>query len=439
MTDANIQQLGPNAWLVFGGIKWKPLIGSGLASKSQKEAVAVKATHFVAAGAHSAAVGTIQLPAEKKEKVARKLYSAAAIFAASHPTGAVIAREKTQGDKFWVVGSHDGMVSKGTDVICTAAEADEIVNDFRRRHSNALLVAGSETDLNHYLNSSTELQTVKTLIEKIPTPVKVGVGVLLCLMLIDTGWGHWKKYKLRQLREQNIEQFVDSHAEWTTTLNEWAKSIKTDGRKGLTELYAEMGRIPLDVGHWKLSESTCHQVGSGWSCTARYFRTVNATNLSFTENIPEGWSASWDGLTTAIGSWKLKASRMPLARMSIPTVEDFSINYISQLQRVLPAYRKVELQPPVKVVIATPTVIQVNQGRNEAIQVPYPTDNLKGIEIPSVQKFTFNGPLRSLTVLPITDETVIKSLHFFVESRALAPSLRDSISMAELIGETYVK
>src|SRR5450830_644915 len=108
MTEANIKQLGPNAWLVFGGIKWKPLIGSGLASKSQKEAVSVKATHFVAAGAQSAAVGTIQLPAEKKSKVGRKLYSAAAIFAVSHPTGAMIARELVEGGKFWVVGSHDG-------------------------------------------------------------------------------------------------------------------------------------------------------------------------------------------------------------------------------------------------------------------------------------------------------------------------------------------
>ncbi|MGO4801193.1 hypothetical protein ACEN2T_18085 [Pseudomonas sp. W22_MBD1_FP4] len=439
MTDVNIEQLGPNAWLVIGGIKWKPLIGSGLASKSQKEAVAVKATHFVAASSQSAAVGTIQLAPEKKSKVPRKFYSAAAIFAISHPTGAVIAREEVRGGKFWVVGSHDGMVSKGTDVICTADEADEIVNDFKRRHSNALLVSGSETDLNHYLNSSTELQPVKSLIEKIPTPVKVAVGFLLCLMLIDTGWGHWKKYKLRQLREQDIGQFVDSHAEWKTSLDEWARTIKTDGKSGLSDLYAEMGRIPLEVGHWKLSESTCKQVARGWSCTARYFRKVNATNLSFTSNLPQGWSAGWDGLTTAVATWEVKATRFPLARAAIPKVGDFSVNYISLLQRVLPTYRKVELLPPLKVVIANPTVVQVSQGRNEAIQVPYPKDNTVGIEIPSIQRFTFNGPLRSLTVLPITDETVIKSLHFSVEDRALAPSMRDSIFMAELIGETYVK
>ncbi|WP_219096237.1 type 4b pilus protein PilO2 [Pseudomonas sp. UMAB-40] len=439
MTDAYIEQLTPNAWLVFGGIKWKPLIGSGLPGKSQKEAVAVKATHFVSAGAHSAAVGTIQLPDEKNNKIARKLYSAAAMFALSHQTGAMIAKEKIHDGRYWVVGCHDGMVSKGTDVVCSAAEADEIVADFKSRHSSALEVSGTDAELAHYLNVNTELQPVKSAIEKLPKPVKIGVCLLLCLMLVDTGLGYWKKYQLRKMREQNIEQFVDARAEWANALDDWAKTVKIDGQPGLKGVYDAMGRIPMVIGRWQLFESECVPTSKGWYCAAKYRRTVEATNYTFKTNLPEGWVAKWDGLSTAIGSWEITAPRKPLARPAISPLAQFSVNYISQLQRVLFSYRIVDLLPPVKVVIPNPTVVQVSQGRSEQIPIPYPQDNLKGIEIPSKQSFTFKGPLRSLSVLPLVDETVIKSLKFEVEMRAVSPSLRDSVFMTTLTGEFYVQ
>lgn len=439
MTDAYIEQLTGNAWLVFGGIKWKPLIGSSLPGKSQKEAVAVKATHFVAAGAHSAAVGTIQLPEERAKKTARKLYSAAAIFALSHQTGAMIAREEMRDGKFWVVGCQDGMVSKGTDIVCTAAEADEIIADFQNRHASAVVVSGSETDLTQYLSEKTELQPVKSAIEKLPKPLKIGIAVVLCLMLADTGWSHWKKYQIQKLREQNIEQFVDANAEWAKTLDEWAKTVKVDGRPGLASIYDDIGRIPLDIGGWKLAEISCSPVVQGWSCTATYKRSVIATNYSFKSGLPEGWVATWDGLTSAKGTWVISTPRQSLVRADIAPVSQFSVDYVSQLQQVLFAYRIVELSPPVKVAIPNPTVIQVSQGHSEAIQVPYPQDNPKGIEIPSKQAFVFKGPLRSLSVLPLVNESVIKTIKVVVEMRAVNPTLRDSVFMAEMTGDFYVK
>ena len=439
MSDVNIKQLTPGAWLVFGGLKWRPLIGSGLSGKSQKEAEAVKATHYVAAGSHSAAVGTIQLPKESSYKPARKLYSAAAIFAISHQNGAMISRENMGDGMYWVVGCHDGMVSKGTDVICTEAEADEIVIDLKNRYENATEVTDSDVDPTHYLNETTQLLPVKSMLQKVPTSAKVVVCVLLCVMLIDSGWGYWKKYQMRKLREQNIEQYVDAHAEWAAALDDWAKSVKLDGQSGLQTVYSSMGQIPPDIGGWKLSVGECKPGRKGWSCTARYKRTVLGTNATFLANLPEGWTATWGDLTTAIGNWEIQTTRKQLSRPALTPVAQFNVNYISKLQRVLFSYRLVTLLEPAKVAITAPTVVQVTNGKTEVIPIPYPQENTKGIEIPSKQAFTFTGPLRSLSILPLIDDAVITSLKVEVETRAVEPSLRDSIYMATMTGDFYVQ
>jgi hypothetical protein len=438
MTNAIIIDASRETSVVFGGIAWKPLIGSNLAGQSEKFAVASKATHFVAAGEHSAAVGIIKLPADKTEDKGRNFYSAAAVFAQAHQSGVLITTQTMLDGRVWVVAAHDGVVIRDTDILLSDADAQELIVDIQRRHANAVVIKG-EFETLQYLNTKSQLVAVRNTFQKIPKPVKVFAVFVLALMVLDTSWSQYKKYKVRQARALETSQYVDAHAEWTSALNQWAMTVKPDGRMGLIRLYAELGETPPKIGGWNQSEASCSRAPNGWSCSARYEAGVNATNLSFIQNMPKGWTATWDGLTGAIGSWAVQVDRSNIDRAKIQKISDFSLNYISALQQVLPAFKKVTLVSPSTVQIPAPQVY-INRGQGEElVTVPYPEGNTAGIELPSVQTFEMEGPLRTLAVLPLINETVIKQLRFVVGSQGSVPTLRDSIYTAKLIGEIYVR
>lgn len=438
MTNAIILDANRETSLVFGGVAWKPLIGSNLAGQSEKFAVSNKATHFVAAGEHSAAVGTIKLPADKTEDKGRNFYSAAAIFAQAHQSGVLITTQPMPDGRVWVVAAHDGVVVRDTDTLLSDAEAQALIADIKLRHANAVVIK-SEFETVQYLNVKSQLVPVRNAFQKIPTPVKILAAFVVLLMVLDTSWGQYKKYKIRQAQALETSQYFDAHAEWTNALNQWATTVKPDGRVGLINLYLELGNTPPKIGGWNQSEASCTRAPNGWSCSARYEAGVNATNLSFIQNMPNGWTATWDGLTAAIGSWSVQVERKNIDRAKIQKISDFSLMYISALQRVLPAFKKVTLASPSAVQVSAPQVV-INRGQGEElVAVPYPAENTVGIELPSVQAFEMEGPLRTMAVLPLINETVIKQLRFVVGSHGSVPSLRDSIYTAKLTGEIYVR
>lgn len=438
MTDVIIRAVNNEQSVVFGGVAWKPVIGSGLAAQSEKLAAANKATHFVAAGEHSAAVGTTKLPAPKLKEKGRAFYSAAAIFAQAHPSGVQIYSQEFPGDDVWVVASHDGVVISDTDVLLSQEDAEELIAEIKSRHMLAVVVT-SEFDAIMHLNARTQLKPVRNAIQKVPTPLKIAALILMFLLVVDTAMSEYKKYQIRKARELEASQFIDAHAEWANKLNQWATTVKPDGRQGLMNVLFEIGRAPMKIGGWNISEATCNANPTGWDCNARYDAGVSATNLNFQDNLPKGWTASWDGLTTAIGSWTVSVERKAIDRAQIQKITDFSLMYISELQRVLPAMKKVELSPPVPVSIQEPQVYMNRGNGEELVNVPYPAENSAGIEYPRIQTINIEAPLRTLAVLPLINDTVIKQLRFVVGNQRTFPTIRDGLFTAKLTGEIYVR
>ena len=438
MIDAIFSDINNEQSLVFGGIAWKPLIGSNLSAQSEKMAAANKATHFVEAGEHSAAVGTTKLPADKLKETVRAFYSAAAVFAQAHQNGVIISSLAFPDGNIWVVAAHNGVVVRDTDVLLQSEEeAQALVAEIKQRLGGVEVEPGFEA--NQYLNNRTQLQPVRSAFQKIPNSVKILIVFVVLLFTVDTSLTQYKKYKVRKAQELEASQYIDAHAEWVTALNRWASSIKPDGRRGLLNLYAELGDVPMKIGGWNLVKASCSSIDTGWTCNAKYSAGVNASNLSFANNLPKGWVATWDGLTGAIGSWTFAVERNTLDRAVIQTIPSFSLRYISELQRILPGLRTVELAPPVLVQVAEPEVY-VNRGKgDERVPVPYPAENTAGIEMPSVQTYVFEGPFRTLAVLPLINQTVIQQLSFDVGSVGSIPTLRDSIFTAKLVGEIYVR
>lgn len=440
MSETIIHQLSSDSALVFGGVEWQSLIGNHLAKKSYKAAKLNRATHFIAAGKHSSAVGTLRLPTEAKQPRKRKLYSAGAAFALSHSTGAVISKTQVEeGDLWYVIASHDGVVIAGTDIICDASEAKTLIESFFQRYTNGVEVE-ADFDTTTLLNDRTELAPVKTAWQKVPPQVKLMFVVSAALLAANTAWTHWKSYERQKAREMFSAQSYDAHTEWAQALDQWASTKAVDGQAGLLQLLDTIQDIPPVVGHWRLIEAGCSAISSGWTCSARYNRTVLATNASFRAAAPKKWVVTWDGLNNAVGTWATAVNRETIDRTKLVTAADFGVSYISNVQVALPSFRKVEIKPPVEVHIQAPKVSQRDvNGNDTMVDVPYPYNAPEGIEIPKAQEFIFNGPLRSILALPVTAYTSIKQLRFTVDERLKVSNVRESVLTAELSGESYVK
>ncbi|MDZ5605287.1 type 4b pilus protein PilO2 [Pseudomonas sp. RP23018S] len=442
MNEPLIFEANPDTSIVFGGLTWQTLLGANLAAQSMKAAVANKATHFVAAGEHSASCGTVRIPSELAKIRGRSFYSAAAIFAQAHQGGVFLTAQDLGEELVWVAGVHDGNIIQGTDVLLSKEDARALIEEVESRFkdsSSAVNIVKSEFDLETHLNIRTKLAPVKNAFQKIPRPLLMLLGGLVGLIAIDTAWDQYKKAETRKALELEAQQPVDARNEWANALDVWAGSILLDGPQGLTVLIQGLGRAPMDIGGWDLVKAGCTAIPNAWSCSANYDAGIGATNLSFVGGLPTGWTASWNGLTGAVAAWTVPAHRTVMKRVEIQPIEDFSLNYISALQRVLPAFRSVELSPPVQLELPDPQVSVKNGSRYEMVPVTYPAGNTEGIEKPSIQTIELVGPARSLFVLPLINYTKILSVSMAVEGVTSVPTLRDSLFTTKLVGEMYVR
>lgn len=439
MSQPFIYKVNEETSLIFGGVEWTPLIGSNLVAQSAKIAAAKKATHFVSAGDHSSSVGTIKIAAAGKKAKRHSYFSAAAIFAQSHRNGVVLFRQVINEELVWVVGAHDGVIFQELDVVVSSDEADVLLEDIKSRYKGANNIASDAGNPLQYLTKRTELIPVLNAWEKIPKGAKIGACVVMAFMLLDAGWGQYSKMARQRERTLAPEMQYDAVAEWKAALNKWATHQSVDGRTGFAGLFEALTKVPMKIDTWNLAETTCNIVKVSWSCSSRYEAGINSTNLAFSESLPEGWTAQWVGLTGAVAKWSVPATRSSVDRKSMIVGPDFDLHYVSALQKVLPAFLKVEVAVPKPVAIPEPKVIIKTTKGEEVVSVPYPQESRKGLEIPQMITFKITGPLRSFSALPMIRDTTITKFRFVVGSGSAKASLRESLFAAELTGDMYVR
>jgi hypothetical protein len=424
--------------LVFG-MEWSPIIGARPERESAERAKAAKATHMVFAGANATVVGLARLPSEKHKKGldARKLYSAGVLFAESHPQGVHAATVTVEDGTYWVIASHDGTVVAGTDLLCEERdEAEAIIADLHERYTGLRIADPSRLALDPSKKPpSARLQPIKSSLESIPRWVKITAVVFGLFVLVDQGTARWKKYKLEKDEAENTEQYVDATVEWSKALDSWQKGIRPDGEAGLVFLFNAVGDTPMSIGGWRLFEIDCLPSEKGWQCKAIYKRSILGTNISLLMGKPPKAQVGWITPDMAETNWTETYSRPQLDRLKIESVEDISIRYVSNLQKVFPAFKQVKISPRTSAAVPAP-VVQNARGENRAI--PNPPGNSKVAHIPGVQAVTFEGPLRSLAVLPLTPNTVLKSIHVKVADQT-DPTLTNSMLQVDLKGDMYVQ
>lgn len=431
-----IRRASSKASLVFG-LDWETLVGQNLEKQSLKKAKGYKASHYVRAGKHSAAFGYARLQAADRKAKGVKYYSAAAIFAQSHPQGVYWQRRDMPDDTVWVVASHDGMVISGTDIVCTFQTAQELHDALLERYEHIVQVPHDETndDSLYYLNEQTLLAEAKSGIETIPQPVLIGIGAVMALLLADMGWDKYKSYQAQKERARQALAYIDPEDAWREELDAWQRTVRLGGKNSLLAAYDAVGAVPLDVGSWMLAGVDCQSNADGWACTAAYKR-LTGTNETFERSAPSGWQVRWSGLEDVFGSWQVPyAGYLPLDRTLLPTMSQVRVNHISRIQSVMTSFERLALDPAVEVSVPAPQVVDAN-GNMQTIS--HPGNISPAVALPQTQSFRIQAPLRSLLVAPIDSNYQLDSLK--VEYRVGgASSLTSSMLTATLTGKYYVQ
>ena len=444
-------------WLVYG-MTWEHVSGARPERRSLQRAKARKATHFVAAHEGSSAVGLARVasPVGKvSAKKSRRYTSAGAMFASRRPKGIYVA-QLDLGEGIWLIACHDGVVIPGFDLVLDGAdEVNEAITRLRERHDDVHLVEISAFSLDDVKkNLHGRLVLVKTSAQAIPTWMKVSAVVLLGYGLYSEGQSWWDEYRAEQELVDNPAQQFDFNVERAKQLDTWQSGIQLDGPEGLRNVLRRIGTLPKGFGGWTLTTGVSMAAGvstsaiacvpntSGWACTALYSRTALGTNESFRsgyehlKNPVEGQCVvGWVDLEKAQLACQFGAQRHSLDRMAVERTEAINLKFIPQVQRVMLAFREIKIDPRTAVSLANPVVVN---GRGDRISLAPSGPRTPQAQVPGKQVFSYSGPLRSLTVLPLTYSSLIT--HINVQRLDVTdPTLNTSALRAEVKGEMYVQ
>jgi hypothetical protein len=438
MKEFIIRELEGDRSVVYG-LDWAPLIGAKLDKQSLAHARRVKASHLVSAIEHSSSVGIVKLPADKKRSKGT-LYSAGAVVALKHPTSAYLGVLEIEDDLVWVIATHNGSVIKGTDTLCSPAEAVGLAQSIRSRYPK--IADLDDTDVQSYLNDRTQLKPVHYGFNAVPLPARLLAIGALALLVGNLTWDQASRFVRDYTRSHSTVPQVDAVREWTEALNNWAGQTLVDGPQGYAAVFRAALVIPTEVGGWKLLGSgknpavQCDAPSQrNWKCSVMFRRGIVATNESFLtwalHNRPD-WHIQWIDLDTVLASWQAPGARHTITLASIPKQTTFSIDYISRLQKVKRAFTLIEVKPSVQVSISQPSM-RDGGGNETAIELP------AGMALPKVMGFTMKGSLRSLAAFPLNEHTRITRLKFDVDLNESHPDLRSSALYGEITGEYYVQ
>lgn len=438
-------------WLVYG-MTWEHVGGARPERRSSQRAKALKATHFIAAHEGFPAVGLARLAsrsAKVRAKSQRRYASAGMLFATRRPKGVYVAQLDLQEDGVWLIASHDGVVIPGFDLVLDGAvQVSEAIDLLRQRHHDVQLVDITQPTQEELKNQSqARLIVVKTSAQLIPTWMKVSAALLIVYGLYSEGQNWWDEYQAEQDLAQNPTQQFDFNVERAKQLDVWQSNIRLDSPQNLVEVMQAIGELPMGFGGWTLttglsmaagvsaSAIQCLPTTRGWSCTALYSRTPSGTNESFKRFAPSQCAVGWVDLEKAQIKCEFNATRHTLDRLKIDRAETTNLVFIPQVQRVMLAFREVKIDP--WIVVSQPNPVVVNQ-RGERITLMPSGHETPQAHVPGKQSFSFSGPLRSLTVLPLTASSVITSINV-KRVDVSDPTLNSSALSADLKGEMYVQ
>jgi hypothetical protein len=429
-------------YLVFG-LAWAVVIGHRPDKESVSRVREAKATHYVLPGDHSSVVGYVKFPVRKKVRgeLPSTWFSAAQIFADRFANGVHAFVSPIDDEHHWFVASQDGDVIPGTDcVFDSRAEALGALEDLKKQYPS--VVVATDAKLNAPSPASRMLE-LKHPLMALPLWMRLSACGVVAALVLGQGPALWHSVVGNSRNSETVEVAVDAAGAWKGQLDRWQKTIQVDGPRGFQALLSQIGQVPLKLGGWPLASLECLPYPVGWKCSAVYKRGAGgtSTNQSLTAALPRGWAVQWldidKGKTDkAKVSWALQAQRTVLDRSKLEDKAFIEGGYTSRIQAVYAAF-KVAVAPKAMPAPDVP-VPTYTDAEGQTVAIPYSDNFAPGSRIPKIKGLQFDGPLRSMTVLPLTNYSVIKTFTLTVAD-SKEPSLANSLLTASVTGVFYVQ
>jgi hypothetical protein len=439
--------------LVFG-LSWAVVVGH----RPDREAVSVarkaRASHYVPPGSHSSVVGYVRFPRRSTDQTGLKLverlkggksrqaaqsswFSAAQTFADRFPKGVHAFVLKLSEERYWLVASQDGEVIPGNDrVYDTASEAEQALTELRKEYKNVTDATAEEVNLRHPTTAA-RLVELKHPLLALPSWMRWGAAAVGAVFFMGQVPAIWQSLTAGSNTDQPVQVQVDAAAAWKKQLDQWQKTVRLDGINGFQALLRDVGSVPMKMGGWSLTSVDCSPYPVGWKCSGIYDRGAagSRTNSSLVSELPAGWTVQWQKIDKAKVNWAFAATRSTLDRAALEDRAVIDGQLTSQIQAIYAAFKVAVISDTSRADVPVPTYID---SEGQQVAVPYSADLPAGSRIPALMSLEFEGPLRSMTVLPLTASSVIKNFNLQVQT-SKEPALATSPLTAKVKGMFYVQ
>ncbi|WP_175172204.1 type 4b pilus protein PilO2, partial [Achromobacter kerstersii] len=313
---------------------------------------------------------------ETRAKSRATLFSGAAAFAQMHRHGTHIVACTLPDQSVWLAAVVDGVVQTGGDTIFPDQEkaknaVEELTARYREHqvHSNYITQARlfSLQQLTAHVNGQSALRRASFRLSMVSPIWWVLIAAVVAYEAWDYGSAWWDERQAKLHEEaQAAQPHFDAKALWGSAISAWAKSVKTQGGAGMTELLNVILTVPVEPGRWRLTEVDCRP--SAGSCTATYRRTRLADNHTLRAALAESFRIVHPDLDTATATWPLpKARSAPtVALRDLPTAAAIQTTWEPSWQALRPALQDFTLAKPASVQILVPN-IKLPNGLEEPV------------------------------------------------------------------------
>lgn len=310
------------------GMRWLPALGSSGQKALQRN---LRQQGLVWAVGHGKFVRLIGVPSSVQGlELSRQSASAAAAFAAAHPSGEHALCLQVSGVGLWLVASSQGCVISDTDRwVDTTEQAEVLLDKLNERHTQlqcqrlwwSWATEDADQEQPEFLQASLFKQSR---FERLPSSdawrLRLVLGVLICaaIGLVLNG----------SLSEQGIEQSV-VHAEVSPT--HMSARAYVHHRTSLQALLQGWYALPVDPQGWLLQGVSCRIEQDNGFCKASYKRrTPDADNEGLARHQTQGWVFEPESLDRAFLTRRIKLTIKPFEPHLIV---DHSFG-LTQLQRL---------------------------------------------------------------------------------------------------------
>lgn len=446
--------VSPSRATLHFGLRWAPLIGSRPAQLARRRAQMARASHYIYCGERGVALAFARFARTPRHW---RHFSAAAIFAAHHPTGALVWTTSLPDGRFWLVGARDGAVLTRTDRLFDTWDhlhqaLDQLVMDdpglvVLSTHDWPVLEASPTAEARATADGAADTQSAASLPQRLlscadrtspmhalPWTSRVAGPWWMAMLLVSASAMYmWvtrtPELGLHAQGAQPPDLPVIDPAELRARAIQEGVRSQWAGANHYAPVLSELRALPVVLDGWRIAGARCDWAMPAWLCTADYQRDLpGATNIDLLRNVPSDRHVRFTPFSVGHVSWVVAAESTPLAieRFLAPAWVDASL--VSALQSRAPAFVHMTLGPRIELDLVAATLIA--PGGSDAPPVP---------SLPARRALIVEGPLRSFGVLDDLAAHVAWDQIILRFQQGVTPALSQSALQVALRGWVHEK